>query len=145
MATINLKDLYPHLYAKDTYITVESDALAQLLAITFETFRKEEHACWERSRAHKAYYSYEEGSTESKLLSPIPSMQEMYETLELQQALYAALNELPHIQLRRVYAFFYLGYSKSQIARLEGVDKSSVRQSIDRALKKIRIKLENLL
>lgn len=145
MTKINLKELYPELYPKDTYLFIKNEILAQEIVSVFEIFRKEDHAFYERRRANKAYYLYEEAFTETIMQNQNPSLDEMYERVELEQALYSALNQLSSVQLRRVYAFFFLGYSKSKIARLEGVDRSSVRQSIDRALKQIRKKLSDYL
>jgi DNA-directed RNA polymerase specialized sigma24 family protein len=48
-------------------------------------------------------------------------------------------------KLRRVYLYYFLGYSKSKIARLEGVDKSSIRRSIERALIQIKKKINEFL
>jgi len=145
MTKINLKDLYPELYPKDTYLFIKNKIFAQELISAFKVFRKEEHAFNERRRANKAYYFYEEDYTEAIMQNPNPSLEEMYERIELEKSLYSALNQLSPVQFRRVYAFFFLGYSKSKIARLEGVDRSSVRQSIDRALKQIRKKLSDFL
>ena len=145
MTKINLKDLYPELYPKDTYLYIKNKISAREILSVFEVFRKEDHAFNERRRANKAYYLYEEDFTETIMQNQNPSLEEMYERVELEQALYSALKQLSPVQFRRVYAFFFLGYSKSKIACLEGVDRSSVRQSIDRALKQIRKKLSDFL
>jgi RNA polymerase sigma-70 factor (ECF subfamily) len=51
--------------------------------------------------------------------------------------LYAAINSLPDKQAKRIYAYFFMDMSKTQIARIEGVNKSQVFRSIDKALKNI--------
>ena len=53
----------------------------------------------------------------------------------MQEKLYAAIRVLPKKQAKRLYAHFYLGMSKAEIARQEGVTESAVRESINRGLK----------
>ena len=49
--------------------------------------------------------------------------------------LYAAVMKLPEKQAKRVYARYYLGMTVNEIAEVEGVDPSRVRDSIRRGLK----------
>ena len=53
------------------------------------------------------------------------------------QQLYAAISALPDKQAKRLYAFYFLGMSKAQIARTEGISREAVSQSIDRGMKKV--------
>ncbi len=46
----------------------------------------------------------------------------------------AAIASLPDKQAKRIYAHFFLGMSKTAIARAEGVSKVSVSESIERGL-----------
>ena len=48
--------------------------------------------------------------------------------------LYQGLATLPEKQRQRIYAHYFLGMSKTAIARQEGCDPSSVRDSIKRGL-----------
>ena len=52
--------------------------------------------------------------------------------------LWNALNSLPEIQGRRVDAHFILGMTYREIAQAEGVDKSSVRESVLGGLKSMK-------
>jgi RNA polymerase sigma-70 factor (ECF subfamily) len=145
MPIINLRVLYPDLYIEDTQLFIESEVLAEKILNVFKAFSKENHAYRERARIYKAYFSYEQELTESEIRNHIPSPEEIFDEIELNKAIYSALNQLSSIQLRRVYLYYFLGYSKSKIARLEGVDKSSIRRSIERALTQIKKKINEFL
>ena len=56
------------------------------------------------------------------------------ELAEDHAALYAALDLLPPVQARRVYARFILGRSVTAIARAEDSDENNVRKSIQKGL-----------
>ena len=62
---------------------------------------------------------------------------------ENRSVLYAALDRLPPIQARRVYAHYILGKKKSEIARAENVVESSICSSIRRVLKNLCEILKN--
>ena len=72
------------------------------------------------------------------------SPQELYERKVSNEELYTAINELPEKQAKRIYARFFQSMSISDIARIEGVAVSSVKESIDRGLKKISKILKNI-
>ena len=57
------------------------------------------------------------------------------EDRENRAVLYAAIDQLPPVQARRVYAHYILGMSKTEIARVEGVHEKTVRTSIERGLR----------
>ena len=48
---------------------------------------------------------------------------------------YATVMKLPEKQAKRIYARYYLGMAVNEIAEVEGVDPSRVRDSIRRGLK----------
>ena len=50
---------------------------------------------------------------------------------------YAAVMKLPEKQAKRIYARYYLGMAVNEIAEVEGVDPSRVRDSIRRGLKQL--------
>lgn len=49
-----------------------------------------------------------------------------------------ALEHLPPVQSRRIYAYFMLGMKMVGIARIEGVSRTSVSQSIRSGLKNLK-------
>ena len=64
--------------------------------------------------------------------------EEIYLQKAAKAELYAALAALPDKQAKRLYAFFILGMSKTEIAKAEGVAVNSVCESIVRGLEKLR-------
>lgn len=132
MTKINLRDHYPY-YLSDLYIEVSDDIAKQL-----KQFGKKDHADYERRRIYKAYFSLDVGiGIESNAVLLVLSPEEIYEQKLNKMELYVAINSLPEKQAKRIYAHFYLGMSKAEIARTEGVSRSQVTRSIDRALKNI--------
>ena len=60
--------------------------------------------------------------------------EEIMELSEEHAALYAAIDCLPPVQARRVYAHYILGRSKTGIARAENVTENAVQDSISRGM-----------
>ncbi len=61
---------------------------------------------------------------------------------QLQEQLYEAVMALPEKQAKRVYAHFYLGISKAEIAWQGGVAENAVRGSINRGLRHLAVQME---
>lgn len=130
MKRINLREHYPF-YNNDFYLEV-TDKLAELFVLLNRT----EHAEYERRRTNKAYYSLDANDgIEKDIILLVLSPEELYENKLSRQELFAAVNGLPEKQAKRIYAHFFLGMSKAEIARFEGVNKSTVTRSIEQALK----------
>lgn len=130
MKRINLREHYPF-YNNDFYLEI-TDKLAEL----FVLLSRIEHAEYERRRANKAFYSLDANDgIEKDILLLVLSPEDLYEKKLSRQELFAAVNSLPEKQAKRIYAYFFLGMSKAEIARLEGVNKSTVTRSIEQALK----------
>lgn len=62
-----------------------------------------------------------------------------------QEQLHSAIASLPDKQAKRIYAHFFIGMSKTAIARAEGVSKVSVSESIERGLCSIEKFLKKFL
>ncbi|MEG1473319.1 MAG: sigma-70 family RNA polymerase sigma factor [Christensenella sp.] len=134
MKQINLKKYYPSLYLNDTFLMV-SDTVASALA---EEVRKE-NAQRAKILYHGAYYSLDKESfIETKVFLTEPLIEESFEQQQLTTALYAAIIALPDKQAKRIYARYVLGLRVTDIAKMEGVSKMSVSESIASALKKIK-------
>ena len=133
MTTINLKNFYPW-YTHDEYIEVAEEVAEEL-----HTSRRREAAHAERVRYNKAFYSLDcdDGIEYSACLHE-PSPQELMDRKELFFRLWNALNSLPEIQGRRVDAHLILKKSYRQIAREEGVDKSTIRRSVESGIKQMK-------
>lgn len=139
MTKINLRDYYP--FYQSNYFLDVADEIAEL----FKQFRRKEHADYERRRIHRAYYSLDAGDgIERDVILLVLSPHEIYERKLTNQELYAAIKSLPEKQAKRIYAHFFLDMSKAQIARIEGVDPSSVKASIERGLKRMEKFLKKL-
>ena len=61
----------------------------------------------------------------------------LLEEKQLQEQVYSAVMNLPEKQAKRIYARYYLGMRVNEIAEVEGVDPSRVRDSIRRGLKQL--------
>ncbi len=138
MKRIKLKDEY-YWCSGDEYIDV-SDEVAE----AFTQFHKELERYRAKVRYHKAFYSIDtECSVDGHILFVAATPDEIYERKVSQEQMYAAINQLSEIQARRIYAKFFQNMSVRQIAMIEGIDESSVSESISKGLKKIKKILKN--
>lgn len=133
MTTINLKDFYAW-YTQDEYIEVSDEVAAELRADKLY-----ELAHQRRIVRNKAQYSLDcdDGIEYSACLSE-PTPQELLERMERFCALWNALNTLPEIQGHRVDACIILGKSYREVAQVEGVNESSVRESVKCGLENMK-------
>ena len=69
---------------------------------------------------------------------------EYYEKRVTSEQLYAAMNALPEKQCHRIYAYYILKISQSEIARIDGVDHRTVNISIQRGLRNLERYLKNI-
>ncbi|HOJ11870.1 MAG TPA: sigma factor-like helix-turn-helix DNA-binding protein [Clostridiales bacterium] len=119
-----------------------TDKLAELLIL----FGRKDHADYKHCRVYRAYYSLDANDgIEMDFTLLVMSPEEIYERKLSRQELYAAINSLLEKQAKRIYAHFFLNMSKTEIARIEGVERSSVRNSIARGLKQMEKYLKNLI
>ena len=140
MTEINLRDYYPDFYKIDCIITVPDEVAAAMME-----FDRLEAAYQQRTYYHKAYYSLNRGDGiehHARFLSVSPD--EIYERKVTMEQLHAAISTLPDKQAKRLIAYYFLGMSKAEIARAEGVNKSQVTRSINRALTALGKYLKNL-
>ncbi|MGM9608176.1 MAG: sigma-70 family RNA polymerase sigma factor [Oscillospiraceae bacterium] len=133
MTTINLREFYPW-YIEDQFIEV-SDAVAEELRAS----RRAEAAHQRQLVRNKAQYSLDcDDGIEYSACVHEPTPEELLERMELFYRLWNALNSLPETQGRRVDAHIILGMSYREIARAEGVDWSSVKESVRGGLATMR-------
>ena len=133
MKKVNLKDLYPDVYKNDHFVEVTEDVLE-----TIRAAERAEAAYDRRMYRYKAHYSLDcdNGIENAVLLKPqTPEM--VLEEKQFQEQVYAAVMKLPEKQAKRIYARYYLGMAVNEIAEVEGVDPSRVRDSIRRGLKQL--------
>ena len=138
MKKIRLKDEY-YWCDGNEYIEIKDDVFDILL----ESKRIDERY-WNKRSYHKAIYSLDAGDDiEKEAIVKIKTPEELYERKRTIQELYAALNLLPDIQFRRIVARYFQNMTFSQIARAEGVSRTSVHLSVQCALKNLKKSLTN--
>ena len=117
-------------YTQDNFVEVPDE----LFAIFEESTRAE--ATYERKKyRYKAHYSLDRGDgIEHNILFVSLSLDEIYERKLTSQQLHAAIASLPDKQAKRIYAHYFMGMSKSAIAKAEGVSEKAVRIGIERGL-----------
>ena len=140
MTAINLREFYPW-YKQDETIEV-TDEVAEAL----RSGKLYEAAHQRRIKRNKAQYSLDcdDGIEYSACLHE-PTPQELLERMERFYHLWYALNSLLEIQGRRVDACIILGKSYREVARAEGVDKSTVRESVRAGLENMKKYLKKVL
>jgi RNA polymerase sigma-70 factor (ECF subfamily) len=132
MKKINLRDYYP-LYTQDTIIEVP-DEVADLL----REYKLAEAAYFLRTYRHKAYFSLDyDVNVERDVLNAQPSILEILEQRYMTELLYKGLASLSEKQRQRIYAHYFLGMSKTEIARAERSSVNSVKDSIRRGLRSL--------
>lgn len=139
MAKINLRDFYPF-YNTDLFIEIPDEVKSALL----EAERLERN--YIRGRFYnKAHYSLDaDDGIENEIVFVSLTPSELYERKMTAEQLQTAMASLPDKQGKRIYAHYILGMSKLDIARVEGVNESAVRDSIERGLKNMEKFLKNL-
>ena len=129
MVTINLRWHYPH-NKEDIYVEITEEMYE---AIRYSI--RQENNYVKRKYYHNAQYSLDFGDgIETRALYNTPSPEELLIQKVTLEQLHEALNAIPPIQARRVYALYIEKQKKVEIARAEGVHESGVRDSIIRGL-----------
>ena len=133
MQKINLRDLYPDVYKTDLFVEVTEEVLE-----TIRTAERAEAAYDRRMYRYKAQYSLDcDNGIENAILLKPQTPEMALEEKQLREQLYATVMSLPDKQAKRIYARYYLGMRVDEIAAMEGVDPSRVRDSIRRGLKQL--------
>ena len=132
MTTIRLNDYYPHL---TECVTLE---VSEEIAVTLSIGGR---LCDSYKRRKREYDECSLDGTpgfEADVTYPPLTPEEIMERDEDHAALYAAIDRLPPVQARRVYARFILGRIVGQIARAEGVEERNVRETINKGLRGLK-------
>jgi len=130
MKRINLRDYYPF-YTSDCFIDVPEEGTAIL-----HDFELREAAYRLRTYRYKAYYLLDQDDgNEHDILFVVLSPCEIYEREVTSYQLHVAIAALLDKQAKHIFAHYFLGMSKTAIAKTEGVRESAVRDAIERGLK----------
>lgn len=134
MKTVNveLKRYYPHLTEN---ISLE---VSEKIAVTLSIGGRYCDSYKRRKRERGECSLDSTPGFEADVIRPPLTPEEVMEQAED----HAALDRLPPVQARRVYARFILGRSVGQIARAENADESNVRKSIHKGLAGLKKYLE---
>ena len=133
MKKINLRELYPDVYTTDFFVDVTEEVME-----TIRAAERAEAASDRRMYRYKAYYSMDcDNGIENAILMKPQTPEMLLEEKQFQEQVYAAVMKLPEKQAKRIYARYYLGMTVNEIAEVEGVDPSRVRDSIRRGLKQL--------
>lgn len=139
MKEINLRDYYPF-YTNDMFVSVPDEVVEVL-----EEYRRCDEAYRIRTYRHGAFYSLDlNDGIEREIIVVQPSPFEILEQMHLREVLYKGLASLQDKQARRIYAHFFLGMSQRAIARAEGCNKSSVADSINSGLARLKKLLKKI-
>lgn len=133
MHIINLRKHYPH-YTEDIFIEV-SDEVYEVILLSI----RQKNNYDSRMYYHKAHYSLDcDDGIENDALHRMPSPEEIFMQKVSMEQLYKALNALPSQQTRRVYERYINQKKNVEIARAEGVDEGSIRQSLMRGIRNLQ-------
>ncbi len=139
MKTINLREYYPF-YNADTFLEVPDE-----VALILEEEKRLQINYEQYIRDNKAFYSLDTGDgIEASALYKPEQPDEAMLRRERDNLLYAALASLPKKQRQRIYAHVVMGVQQADIAKEDGVCKSTVSESISNGLKKLRGLLKKL-
>ena len=120
-------------YKNDHFVEVTEDVLE-----TIQAAERAEAAYDRRVYRYKAHYSLDcDNGIENAILMKPQTPEMLLEEKQFQEQVYAAVMKLPEKQAKRIYARYYLGMTVNEIAEVEGVDPSRVRDSIRRGLKQL--------
>ncbi|EEA81607.1 RNA polymerase sigma factor, sigma-70 family [[Clostridium] nexile DSM 1787] len=133
MKKINLRELYPNVYTTDFFVDVTEEVME-----TIRAAERAEAAYDRRMYRYKAHYSLDcDNGIENAILMKPQTPETLLEEKQFQEQVYAAVMKLPEKQAKRIYARYYLGMAVNEVAEVEGVDPSRVRDSIRRGLKQL--------
>ena len=139
MKKINLRDVYPF-YENDCFVMVD-DEIAEI----FEESKRKELNYQRKVYWNKAHYSLDrDDGIEHEAIFVSMSPYEIYERKMTKQELYAAIAKLPDIQAKRIYAYYFLEMTKTEIAQAEGVSVMAVCKSVSQGLKTLEKELKKL-
>lgn len=139
MFLINLKDYYPEICQEDELLWVSNEVYKVCCQ-----FEKDKKTAWRNARRRPKNIPFEDDNAlEIHLVtSPVP----LFELVQMNltsEALHEAISKLSKKQSQRIYKYYFLGYSKTEIAKMENVNESTVRESLTQALSKLKKLLKN--
>ncbi len=136
MKKINLRKYYPF-YSEDAIAEVPNEVAELLKELT-----RAEDAYRIRTYRHKAMFSLDLMNEIREFPSDGPLPEEIVEQVSMLELLYKGLQSLPEKQRSRLVSYYFLGMSKAEIARGEGSNVNSVKESIRRGIRALGVFFE---
>lgn len=136
MKKINLRKYYPF-YSEDAIAEVPNEVAELLKELT-----RAEDAYRIRTYRHKAMFSLDLMNEIREFPSDGPLPEEIVEQVSMLELLYKGLQSLPEKQRSRQVSYYFLGMSKAEIARGEGSNVNSVKESIRRGIRALGVFFE---
>lgn len=133
MVIINLRDYYPEIYTSDEIMEV-SEEVARIL----KRFRQRDRAHDKRVERHPEYSLNCDDGIENKAQRLPLSAEAEYERLDTAEHVRAAISDLPPKMARRVFLSQIIGVPQVEIAKMEGIRKQSVHESIGRSFELLK-------
>ena len=90
-----------------------------------------------QDRRHIDFLEYIDELTDPAMINPQSDPADLVIRMESYRQLYAAIDKLSEVQRRRLLLYIEDNLTYRQIAKLEGVNKSAIGQSIDRAIEQL--------
>lgn len=132
LARVKLTDLDPHYDGASDEIEVPDEIVE-----AYQQLRRKEKSLERKKQRHHALYT----TSTSMMTNSITYSESSCEDLLLDEAsreeLLLALKSLSPIQARRVFAVYFLGMSRADVAKMEKVSRAAVTICLRGALKKI--------
>lgn len=132
---INLREIYPFYYQRDEIVEVDDAVIEQ-----FKSWKRSEESHRRKLMRHRAYYVLELDSCVQQQIDLSP--EDIYIQKEIKERIRTAVTKLPEKQVRRIYAYYFLGISKTKIAEVEKVTKGAITISIEKGIQEIREKIQ---
>jgi DNA-directed RNA polymerase specialized sigma subunit, sigma24 homolog len=133
MVLINLRKYY-EFYQQDDFVEVP-DEVAEAL----QQLDRQEASHRRKVYRNKAHFSLDRNDgIEHSVVYAVLSPEDLYEQKVNRELLHAAMATLSGKQAKRIYAHYFLGLSKAEIARTENVRGDTVKKSISEGLHKLQ-------
>lgn len=107
----------------------------------FDSFELKDISYLNAVSRHQEHSDLTEAALQRRAISlPEGPDEQVFRKMTYQQ-LHSVIADLPEIQRRRVFLYFFEGYTYEQIADMDGCTKRAVKFSVDHALKKLKEKI----
>lgn len=136
--TVENKEYYVSFY--DGQGVHHKERISRELYELFDRFELEDISQLNVISRYQEHSELTEGTLNQRaLIHPEPMEDGVYRKIMYDQ-LHTAIGELPVMQRRRVFLYYFEGYTFEQIAEMEGCTRRAVKFSVDIAVKKLKEK-----